>query len=160
MYKQLYKNLIDFAKNENRIKGANKYYESHHIVPDFLFKNRKRSGPPGHIDGDPNSAENLVLLTFSEHLMAHYYLYEIYKGTHYEYSAGSALQFFFVKACGNHMRQIQLNEVDEQFLKEMSYLRQLGIDSISKAKEAFGFDPKITFEEGLRRTIAYFGNEK
>jgi len=134
MYKELYKKIIDQAKAENRMKNQGVYYEQHHIVPDFLFKNRKRTGPKGHLDGNPNSPENLVLLTFSEHLMAHYYLYEIYKETRYEYSAGSALQFFFVKATGNHKRQQNLSEVDEKFLKEMEHLRLIGNESISKAR--------------------------
>jgi len=72
MYKELYKKIIDQAKAENRMKNQGVYYEQHHIVPDFLFKNRKRTGPKGHLDGKPDSPENLVLLTFSEHLMAHY----------------------------------------------------------------------------------------
>jgi hypothetical protein len=134
MYKELYKNIIDNARKENRMKNQGTYYERHHIVPDFLYKNRKRTGPKGHLDGNPNGAENLILLTFSEHLMAHYYLYEIYKGTRYEYSAGSALQFFFVKATGNHKRQLNLSEVDEKFLKEMEHLRLLGNECISKAR--------------------------
>lgn len=134
MYKKLYKQIIDQAKKENRMKNQGIYYEQHHIVPDFLFKNRKRSGPKGHLDGDPNHPSNLVLLTFSEHLMAHYYLYEIYKDTRYEYSAGSALQFFFVKATGNHKRQVHLSSVDKQLLKEMEHARVLGIKSISKAR--------------------------
>jgi hypothetical protein len=135
MYKELYKNMIDNAKKEQRMKNQGTYYEQHHIVPDFLYKNRKRTGPKGHLDGNPDGAENLILLTFSEHLMAHYYLYEIYKGTRYEYSAGSALQFFFVKATGNHKRQINLSEIDEKFLKEMEHLRLLGNESISKARK-------------------------
>lgn len=134
MYKELYKTLIDTAKREYRMRNQGTYYERHHIVPDFLFKNRKRTGPKGHLDGDPDSQENIILLTFSEHLMAHYYLYEIYKGTRYEYSAGSALQFFFVKAVGNHKRQKNLTDIDEKFLKEMEQLRLLGNKSISKAR--------------------------
>jgi hypothetical protein len=135
VYKELYKNIIDGAKKENRKKNQGIYYEAHHIVPDFLFKNRKRTGPKGHLDGDQNSKENLVLLTFSEHLMAHYYLYEIYKGTRYEHSAGSALQFFFIKATGNHKRQLELSEIDKKFLEDMDHLRKLGIESISKARK-------------------------
>lgn len=134
MYKELYKSLIDNARTENRIKNQGIYYEQHHIIPDFLFKNRKRIGPKGHLDGDPNSLENLILLTFREHLMAHYYLYEIYKDTRYGYASGTALQFFFIKATGNHKRQVNLSEIDEQFLKEMEHLRLLGIESISKAR--------------------------
>lgn len=99
-----------------------------------MFKVRKRKGPAGHLDGDANSVDNLVLLTFQEHLMAHYYLYEILKDTHYGYSAGSALQFFFVKATGGHIRQCTLSEVDKKFLYEMDHLRQLGIKCISNAR--------------------------
>ena len=135
MYKQLYKKIIDNAKLEKRNKNSGTYYELHHVVPEFLFKNRKRKGPAGHLDGNCNAVDNLVLLTFQEHLMAHYYLYEILKHTRYEHSAGSALQFFFVKATGGHIRQRELTEVDEKFLNEMAHLRQIGIDSISKARK-------------------------
>lgn len=135
MYKQLYKEIIDTAKNEIRTKNSEIYYESHHIVPEFLFKIRKRKGPAGHIDGDANSVDNLVLLTFQEHLIAHYYLYEMLKESRYGYSAGSALQFFFVKATGNHIRQRTLSDVDKTFLDEMAHLRAIGIDSISNARK-------------------------
>ena len=133
-FKELYKNIIDQANAECRVKNGGIYYEIHHIVPDFMFKNRRRKGPKGHQDGDSNDAGNLILLTFQEHLMCHYYLYEIYKGTHYEYPAGSALQFFFVKATGNHIRQKNLADVDVEFLNKMAHLRQLGIKSISNAR--------------------------
>ena len=134
MYKQLYKEIIATAKLEKREKNSRVYYESHHVVPEFMFKNRKRTGPKGHLDGNPDSVDNLVLLTFQEHLMAHYYLYEILKDTRYEYSAGSALQFFFIKATGGHIRQRTLSEVDKKFLDEMAHLREIGIASISKAR--------------------------
>ena len=64
LFKELYKNIIDQAKAECRVKNVGIYYEIHHIVPDFLFKNRRRKGPKGHQDGDQNEAENLILLTF------------------------------------------------------------------------------------------------
>ena len=41
MYKELYKNIIDKARKEKRMKNQGTYYEQHHIVPDFLYKNRK-----------------------------------------------------------------------------------------------------------------------
>ena len=135
MYKILYKKIIDNAKSENRQKNDEIYYESHHVTPDFMFKNRSRKGPRGHLDGNPNSIDNLVLLTFQEHLLCHYYLYEIHKGTRYEYAAGSALQFFFVKAKGNHIRQKKLSEIDQQYLDSMAHLRKLGLQSISAARK-------------------------
>lgn len=96
-YKKIYKKLIEKAKSACRSKKGNEYYEKHHIVPDFMFINRKRKGPKGHLEGNPNDPKNLVLLTPREHIVAHMLLYKILKGTHYEYSAGSALIFFKVK---------------------------------------------------------------
>ena len=135
MYQNLYKKIIDQAKIENRQKNQGVYLEWHHIVPEFMFRNRKRKGPYGHLDGNPNHPDNLVLLTFQEHLMCHYYLYEMHTDTRYEYSAGSALQFFFTKAGGNHKRQINLSEVDQKFLNSMAHLREIGISSISKSRK-------------------------
>lgn len=134
MYDEKYKNLINHAKNENRIKNNGIYYEYHHINPDFLYKNRKRPGPIGHLDGDPNNLDNLVLLTFLEHLMSHYYLYKIYKGTRYEYAAGSSLLFFFTKSIGKHSRQLNISNNNKNLLKEMEYLKMIGIESIRKSK--------------------------
>lgn len=135
MYQQLYKQIIDQAKLQNRQKGQGIYYEWHHIVPEFMFKLRKRKGPKGHLSGDPNHPDNLVLLTFQEHLMCHYYLYEIHKDDRYGYQTGAALQFFFTKAGNGHMRQRNLSEIDTEFLYQMSHLRELGIASISKARK-------------------------
>jgi hypothetical protein len=61
----IYKNLIDNAILEKRTKSTEIYYENHHIVPK-------------HMGGD-NSKDNLVLLTFREHVLAHYLLWRIYK---------------------------------------------------------------------------------
>ena len=134
MYKKLYKEIIDNAKKEGREKYKGKYYERHHIVPDFMFVNRKRTGPKGHLVGNPNSIDNMVLLTFQEHLMCHYYLYEILKNSRYEYSAGSAMQFFFTKATGGHQRQLNLSELDKKMLDDMAFLREIGIQCISNAR--------------------------
>lgn len=130
-----YKEIVTSAQLENRQKNCGVYFESHHIVPDFMFKNRKRRGPKGHLDGNPDDPTNLVLLTFKEHLLCHFYLFEMCKNTNYEYSAGSALQFFFTKAIGQHARQQQLSKIDEEMLEEWSFLREIGIASIRAARK-------------------------
>ena len=135
-YKRLYKEIIDNAVSENRKKGEGVYYESHHIIPEFMFINRRRKGPKGHLEGNPECDSNKVLLTFSEHLMSHYYLYETLKSSRYGYSAGSSLQFFFTKASNiGHARQVNLSEIDIGLLEEMSHLREIGIESISNARK-------------------------
>jgi hypothetical protein len=135
-YKVEYKKLILIAKKENRTKNQGIYYEKHHIIPEFMFKNRKRKGPSGHMEGDPNNKNNIVLLTFKEHFMAHYYLYKILQNSRYEFSAGSALIFFFTKAINNkHARWQSIDFTDHEFLEEMSKLREIGIKSISCSRK-------------------------
>jgi len=60
----IYDNLIDYAKNQSRSRNDSIYYESHHIVPKHM--------------GGPNDSSNLVLLTFREHVLAHYLLWRIH----------------------------------------------------------------------------------
>lgn len=90
-YQKIYDSIINKAKSENRKKKSGTYYESHHIVPDFQFKNRTRKGPKGHLEGDPNHEDNLVLLTFKEHIICHVLLCKILRKTRYEYSAYSSI---------------------------------------------------------------------
>ena len=64
-YSKEYTDLIDFALKQNRKKLKQTdpnfiYYENHHIVPKCL--------------GGTNDKENMVLLTFPEHLKAHWLL--------------------------------------------------------------------------------------
>lgn len=56
-YQDWYQDLVQSAKNQNRVKSNTTYYESHHIVPKCL--------------GGDNSKLNLVLLTAREHYIAH-----------------------------------------------------------------------------------------
>lgn len=65
MWKKIYNGLINRVKNENRVKCGEKYYENHHILPK-------------HMGGNDNP-DNMVLLTFREHVIAHYLLWRIHK---------------------------------------------------------------------------------
>ena len=63
----IYKNLIETAKKENRSKSKSIYFENHHIIPRYM---------QGSNDND-----NLQLLTFREHILAHYLLWRIHGNT-------------------------------------------------------------------------------
>jgi hypothetical protein len=63
-WKGIYESLINKAKMEMRSKNEDCYYERHHIIPKHL--------------GGNNDTENLVLLTFREHILAHYLLWRIH----------------------------------------------------------------------------------
>lgn len=130
-YKNIYKSIIVKAKQEHRAKTVDSYYEKHHIIPDFMFKNRKRTGKPGHLDGNPNDKSNIVLLTPREHFICHVLLYKFLQRTRYANSAGSAIQFFFSKVINKHPRSnFQLTDS-----KWYSKCREIGIQSISKARK-------------------------
>ncbi|AXH72807.1 MAG: HNH homing endonuclease [Caudoviricetes sp.] len=133
LFRKIYKQLIERAKMENRFKNNGIYYEKHHILPDFMFKYRKRKGPCGHLVGDPNNTKNLVLLTAREHFIAHILLYKIYKNTKYEYQTGSALTFFISHILKNKKHP----RYNDSILNSKKYekYRLLGLDSISKARK-------------------------
>jgi hypothetical protein len=63
-WEDIYNNLVNTAKSENRIKNSEIYYENHHIIPRHM--------------GGSDCDENLVLLTFREHIISHYLLWRIY----------------------------------------------------------------------------------
>jgi hypothetical protein len=68
-YQKIYNNIIEKARNENRIKLQKTninyvYYERHHIFPRCL--------------GGGDEKENLVLLTAKEHFICHKLLIKIY----------------------------------------------------------------------------------
>jgi hypothetical protein len=63
-YQRIYNQIIDRAKNENRKKYKNIYYEQHHIIPKCMGGNENK--------------KNLILLTAREHFIVHWLLIRIY----------------------------------------------------------------------------------
>lgn len=70
-----YEQLIDFAKRQQRIKDKAHYFEEHHILPKSM--------------GGDDSRDNLILLTLSEHVEAHYLLALEYEKTNKQYYVGN-----------------------------------------------------------------------
>lgn len=65
-YERWYYNIIKNAKCQIRFRGDDYYYESHHIIPLSLNGN--------------DIPENIVLLTYREHLLCHWLLTKITEG--------------------------------------------------------------------------------
>lgn len=64
-YKRIYDNLIEKGRSRGKDKKALSYYtETHHIIPRCM--------------GGNNKDDNLVLLTYREHIIAHLLLCEVY----------------------------------------------------------------------------------
>lgn len=144
-YKKIYKSLMERAKSQNRTRGCGVYYEKHHIIPDFMFKNRKRSGTKGHLEGDPDDPKNIVLLTAREHIIAHALLAKSLTGQQYWAQAASALNFFFTKVIGEHPRQKHLITGAS---RKYEMFRQMGIAGISAARTG-----KMPVVDSITRTI-------
>lgn len=70
-YQKIYYQLINRAKEENRVKSKKIYYEAHHIIPRCL-------GGEG-LTTQWKTHNNIVLLTAKEHFIAHLLLCEIYQ---------------------------------------------------------------------------------
>lgn len=66
-YNRIYEELIANAKEQQRSKGSDEYYEIHHIIPTSL--------------GGPDTPDNKVLLTAREHYLAHWLLYKFSEGS-------------------------------------------------------------------------------
>jgi hypothetical protein len=77
-YSKWYYNITSTAKA--RVKDPSIRTETHHIIPESFFKNRRRKGAAGWLEGNPNSSENLVLLTPKEHFVCHVLLTKCTQG--------------------------------------------------------------------------------
>lgn len=69
-YKRIHDQIIQKAKNSNRVKGDGNYYEAHHIIPQCM-------GGEGKVF-EWKTHPNIVLLTAKEHFVIHKLLCEIY----------------------------------------------------------------------------------
>lgn len=81
-YSRIYFSIINIAKNSNRSKSKEVYFESHHIIPKSM--------------GGSNSTENRVLLTVKEHYTCHRLLVKMVKDQKHINKMNYAL-YMFVK---------------------------------------------------------------
>lgn len=139
-YKKIYLNLIKKSRSCNRVKTDTEYFEKHHIVPTFMFKNNKRSSGRsiGHFPGNHDNPRNIVLLTAKEHFIAHLLLCKIYQGTRYEQGCFCSL-FMMISTKKNEVRRRDLNRgiymdkrINSKFYKKM---RMKGLTAISISRK-------------------------
>ena len=71
-YQKNYSEYMDYVKSLKREKDVEIYYETHHILPRSL--------------GGDDSDENLVLLTYREHYLAHFLLWKIFNNKEMTFS--------------------------------------------------------------------------
>jgi len=95
---KVYEDIIQKAKNENRSRSDDVYYEDHHIIPRCL--------------GGSDEDKNRVLLTAREHFVCHKLLTYIYKG-HF------GLIYAFHRMCFSRKDKIYLTSRDYAYIREL-----------------------------------------
>ena len=135
-YLSIYNAIIDRAISQKRRKYKLDnifyvYYEKHHITPKCL--------------GGTNLKENLVLLTASEHFVAHQLLVKIYPN---EYKLVFALRML----CGNNKNSRRSN-------KEYSWIKQLHAEKMSlmqkgKPGKGYKFSKGHTLSQGTNNGMS------
>ena len=113
-YKNTYKNLIDSRKyrglNKKNLSG---YYEKHHIIPKCL--------------GGTNKSDNLVLLTFREHVLAHQLLLKIYPDNKSLMKSVTRMLTCSIDDCGKKISKRIKSSREAEYLREL-YSRSLSGD--------------------------------
>lgn len=128
-YERWYYNIIAKAKCQSRSKSGDVYYEGHHIIPRSL--------------GGDDSDENLVLLTYREHLLCHWLLYKFNEG---ENKAKMAYAFWAMcQLVNDHHQRVPP-------LRVLESARQSHIKELSKKMSGEG-NPMYGSEGG------FFGNK-
>lgn len=122
-YQKQYNLLISKARSEDRTKGNDVYYESHHIIPVCLGGEGSRTDL---------SHPNIILLTAREHIIAHRLLHSIYPdNTKLAYAYWSMAHNPRYGDLNYRMGCRQYEEIKKIIANEMS-LRRIGNDPWNK----------------------------
>jgi hypothetical protein len=99
-YTRWYYQLIDHRRQNPAPRG--RYGETHHIIPESFFINRKREGRSGWLEGNPNARSNKVRLTGHEHALCHWLLTKM---TTHDQRANDLMVYAFnmMDVSGDHM---------------------------------------------------------
>ena len=120
-YERWYYNIINNAKNQYRSKRKDVYYEVHHIIPRAL----------GGTDAD----DNLVLLTYKEHLLCHWLLYKFTNDTD-----KTKMSFAFWAMCNlknkHHQRKITPLRILET--AKLAHIKEMSNKNSGKGNPMYG----------------------
>lgn len=143
-YARWYYNIIESAKNRLYIPdGA----ENHHIIPESFFVTRSRKGPPGWLEGDPESSDNKVHLTCREHIICHILLVKMTVGVAHKKMVHGLWMMTRAKANRKKLTARQYEFARKEFRK------------VIKIKNTGSRRP-LTEEEKLLRSISLTGIPK
>ena len=114
-YEKEYNLLIDKGRKRGLNKKKLDYYtEKHHIVPKCM--------------GGTNNRDNLVLLTYKEHIVAHRLLSRIYSDV---LELKHAVYFMVNSPKNKYINIHSLNQLEELRLASIEYLRQINTGKVN-----------------------------
>ena len=142
-YTKIYNDLCNRGQLVD-IKNTEIYYEKHHIIPVFMYKNNTRKTRYKCYqvyDGNPNSQSNVTYLTPREHFIAHVLLYMMYKNNkQYSNPMSKALLLFFkTEKDSIHKRNINYNLKNSKLYEQMR--------SVSRKEQSFFMKGKIVVKD-------------
>lgn len=127
-YTQWYYKIIDCARDRN-LDNCD-YVEKHHIIPESFYIERRRTGPKGRIEGDPDDPINIVSLTAREHYICHKLLTKMVEGCFLK----KAIEAFWFMSIGNSGSQERYKINSREFEKVKKLLSQVRRDPIMSAE--------------------------
>ena len=129
-----YVDLINSNIETKRIKCVT---QRHHVIPKYYFK-------LNNIKVD-NSVENIVNLTYKDHILAHYYLARCSSTPNYSYHNYVALNIICYKYDKSSIEELDLEYVQKEYARLMSKSSEFNVmfDPNIKAKH----DAKMRSEE-------------
>jgi len=119
-YTRWYNNIIANAKSRQLPEEIKP--ENHHIIPECFFINRKRKGPKGWLEGNPDDPNNLVDLTFKEHFICHLLLIKMTTGPNKRSMAYAAWQM--IRRNKNHAGLAKNSRTYESLKKQLSITKK------------------------------------
>ena len=110
-YTQWYYSLISACQGRNLNTEPSGHTEKHHIIPKCMFKiNNRKQRVQGFLDGDPDKQDNIVVLTYREHIVAHWLLTKMLTGT-FHYKMESALSRFKYKSNKLQITSLEISRI-------------------------------------------------
>jgi hypothetical protein len=120
-YERWYYNIIAKAKCQHRSKHDDTYYESHHIVPRSL--------------GGKNTLDNLVFLTYREHVLCHWLLYKFTQG---EDKSKMAFAFWAMCQLKNDRHQRKVTPLRILEAARVAHIKELSKTVSGKGNPMYG----------------------
>lgn len=158
-YVSILERAICRAKSRTEANRLFGYSEKHHIVPESFFKNRKRKGRSGNLDGNPDHSDNIVYLTAKEHIFCHIFLSKMFNNIEYKTKTVSAVCKMLRDRTGEYQIKPRMYEAIRKSLSENNPAKfeESTIKSKQTRKEKYGSETYNNYEKAKTTWLEFYG---